>query len=71
MRAREPEAHQAGDGEHDGVVFAAVELREPRLDVAAQQAYLEPRIALADLRRAAQARGAERWRPPASPLSEP
>src|SRR2546430_16047102 len=43
---------QAGDREHDSVIVAAVQLGDARLHVAAQQAHLEGRIALHDLRRA-------------------
>jgi hypothetical protein len=51
----EPKPNQARDGEDDRLVLPAIQLGEPRLDVAAQQAHLEPRVALRDLRRAAQA----------------
>jgi hypothetical protein len=53
--SREPQAHQPGDREHDRIVLAAVELRDPGIDIAAQQADLDTGVALADLRFAPQA----------------
>ena len=55
----EPQPRQAGGGEHDGVVLPPVELRQARVDVAAQQAHLQAGMALDDLRLAPQARGSD------------
>lgn len=55
----EAETLEARGGEDDRRVIAAVELREPRVEIAAQRPHVEPRMARAQHRLAAQARRAD------------
>src|SRR5207247_9530945 len=52
---RETEALEPRRGEHDCLALSPIELREPRVEIAAQWFHLQVRIALAQLRLAAQA----------------
>jgi hypothetical protein len=54
--ARETQPLQPGCREDDRVVLPGVELAQPRVDVAAQRQHLKQRVALAELRLAAQTR---------------
>ena len=55
----QPQPLQAGGGQDDGGVFAAIELAEARVEVAAQRLDHQSRIARGDQRLAAQAAGAD------------
>ena len=55
----EPEALQAGAGQHDGVVVPAIEFRQPRVDVAAQVQQLQVGPQRAQLRLPTQRRRAD------------
>ncbi len=59
MRLAEPQALQAGGGQHDGVVLALVELAQAGVEVAAQRLDAQVGAQCAQLHHAAQAGGAD------------
>ena len=67
MRASRPSRVRPAVASTIGVVFAAIELGEARLDVAAQQDHLEPGMALEHLRLRGAGSRCRRWRLQAFP----